>query len=284
MRSLASLAGVNDKWFLLICTVICAAASIPFVALIVTYFVKQDTVGQKTGNVLLKANCPNKSVKKIFLAVCVIYTMGMCAIFRANYNYMDDMGRVAWGYQGWNDFSRILSSILSVFIHAGSYLTDISPLPQMIAIVILAASGVLLLRIIYDRSQFSVWELIALVPFGLNPYFLECLSYKYDAPYMALSVMGSILPLCFRRKKWCTYVCASIIGSLVVCTTYQAATGIFPMLVIVLALRMWDAPFMFWNLSVAGNASVSAKSHVWFRRFCFYHGNYCGGEKSVYTI
>lgn len=80
-------------------------------------------------------------------------------------------------------------------------MTDISPLPQMIAAVILAASGVLLLRIIYDRSQFSALELTALILFGLNPYFLGCLSYKYDAPYMALSVMGSIMPLYFRRKK-----------------------------------------------------------------------------------
>lgn len=243
LRSLAALTGVDSNCLLFLCAVICVVAAMPFLTVIVACFADmefQNTAEKKTVNFLQKASYSNKSVKKVFFIICMIYMIGICAILRANYNYIDDMGRVARGYRAWDNFSRILSNILSVFVHAGSYLTDISPLPQMIAIVILAGSGVLMLCIIYDRRQFSVWEMAALILLGLNPYFLQCLSYKYDAPYMALSVMGSIMPLYFRRKKLYTYVCASIVGSLVVCTTYQAATGIFPMLVIVLALRMWN--------------------------------------------
>ncbi|MDO4333243.1 MAG: glucosyltransferase domain-containing protein [Eubacteriales bacterium] len=243
LQPLAKLTGINDRWLLMACTVIFTTLSIPFTATIAAYFTNiefQDAAGLKVRNLLRKASCPDKSAKKVFAAILLLYALGICAILRADYNYIDDMGRIARGYRGWENFSRILSNILSVFLHAGTYLTDISPLPQLTAIIILALSGVMLLYIIYDRNQFSVWELIALVPLGLNPYFLGCLSYKYDAPYMALSVLGSILPLYFRRKKTYIYVFASALGSLIVCTTYQAATGIFPMIVIALALRMWS--------------------------------------------
>jgi hypothetical protein len=57
---------------------------------------------------------------------------------------------------------------------------------------------------------------------------------------MALSVFGAILPLLFRKRSACVYIAASVIGTIVVCTTYQASTGIYPMLVILLMLRMWN--------------------------------------------
>jgi hypothetical protein len=169
-----------------------------------------------------------------------IYLIGISAILRANFNYIDDMGRVALGYKGWEDFSRILSNLLSTVIHMDSYLTDVSPLPQLIAVAIMALSGVVLLVILYERTSFSVIEILALIPLCLNPYFLECISYKYDAPYMALSVFGAIMPLLYRKRSGIAYTIVSVIGTIIVCTTYQAASGIYPMLVILIMLRMWN--------------------------------------------
>ena len=103
----------------------------------------------------------------------------------------------------------------------------------------MAISGVLLLHVFFDRTHFTLWELAAVVPLALNPYFLECLSFRFDAPYMAVSVLAGIVPLLYRRQKLWVYLLASMLGILVVCTSYQAATGIFPILVIVLALRMY---------------------------------------------
>lgn len=174
--------------------------------------------------------------KPVLVMVCV-YLVGSYAILRANFNYIDDMGRVLEGYKSWDYFSRYLSNFLSNFIHADSYLTDISPLPQLLAIVILSLSGILFLYVITGKSKFSIGQYIALIPLGLSPYFLECISYKYDSVYMALSILASIAPLLFRFQK--KYFVASVLGILIVCTTYQAASGIFPMLVIFLATRSW---------------------------------------------
>lgn len=177
--------------------------------------------------------------KPIFL-ISLIYIIGISAIIRTNFNYIDDIGRVAHGYKQWNRASRYISTFLSSFIHADHYLTDVSPLTQFIAVLILATSGVIILYIISHKETYSALEVCSLIPLGLSPYFLECISYKYDAPYMALSILAAIFPLLFYKYGYFIYSIASMLGILVVCTTYQPATGIFPMLVILLCLEHWN--------------------------------------------
>lgn len=177
--------------------------------------------------------------KAIWLLFAV-YVVGISAILRADYLYRDDFGRAAFGYKHWEYFSRYLSTALATLVHGGDYLVDAAPMPQLLAMLIMAVSGVLMLYSIYERTEFSLWELAALIPLGLNPYFLECLSYRFDAPYMAVSVLAAVLPLLFRKQQTMAYIFASMLGILAVCTSYQAATGIFPILVIFLLLRMWN--------------------------------------------
>lgn len=190
------------------------------------------------------------SLQAGILILFSVYAVGLLAILRADFNYIDDLGRVLLGYKEWSFFSRYLSMGLSSVIHMGNYLTDVSPLPQLLAAGIMACSGMMLLCAVYQRKCFSFWELVSVVPLALNPYFLECLSYKYDAPYMALSVFGGIFPILFHRKRPELYGMTIVLGTLIVCTTYQAASGIFPMLVVLLALRRWkqgeDIPHCLW--------------------------------------
>ncbi len=187
-----------------------------------------------------------------------LYALGISAILRADFNYIDDMGRITFGYQGWENFSRYLSNFLSTVLHTGRYLNDISPLPQLVAALVLAVAGVAVVRVVTGRERLSVWEYAAVLPMGLSPYFLECFSYKFDAPYMALSVLAGVFPLLLYRKGWLPYLVASVAGILVVCTTYQPATGIFPMFVILLSMRRWNQGekveeiLRFVGISVAG--------------------------------
>ena len=176
---------------------------------------------------------------KAFFIVSVFFLIGISAILRANFNYLDDMGRVADGYKGWENFSRFVSNGLSTMIHMDNYITDISPLPQLIAILILALAGIILLYVIYERKVFSIWELISLIPIGLNPYFLECISYKFDAPFMSLSILAAIAPLLLLNSLRWKYMLSVIVGTIIVCSSYQASSGVFPMIVILLSLKMW---------------------------------------------
>lgn len=242
IQGISEMFGIGKEKLGLVCVVIGVIAATPVISLGLSFFIVTaltDIKNSAQKNSGIKENVKCIPLKKSFYIVAVVYTLGIAAILRANFNYVDDMGRVAKGYKDWAHFSRFLSEALSPIIHMDNYLTDVSPLPQLMAVLLLALSGIILLYVIYERTYFSIWELLALIPLGLNPYFLECISYKYDSPYMALSILGAILPFLYREKRAITYISASIIGTIAVCTSYQAATGIYPMLVVLLMLKMW---------------------------------------------
>lgn len=181
-----------------------------------------------------------KFIIKPCIILFFILVIGMSAILRSNFYYIDDMGRADTGYKGWEVFSRYTSYHLSTFIHGSKYLTDISPLPQLIAMALIAVSSVILLHVITNKKKFSLLELLATIPLGLSPYFLECISYKFDSAYMALSIFSAIVPLLFYKKGYVKYTFITIIGMIIVCTTYQPSTGIFPMLVVLIAMKLWN--------------------------------------------
>ncbi len=179
----------------------------------------------------------------VWKSVCILfglYTIAISAILRANIYYGDDTGRALSGYNNWNTDGRYLSYIMAWGIHGDQYLTDISPLPQLIALFFLALTGVILLYLITGRKRYSFLELWATIPIALTPYFLNCLVYKYDSPYMALSVLASVIPLLFSRYGYKVYVPIIWGGVIAMCLTYQASSGIFPILVIFIALRRWN--------------------------------------------
>lgn len=179
--------------------------------------------------------------KKIFFTLCLIYGLSFTAIFRANFNYVDDLKRVQFGMQGFTFFSRYMAEFLSGFIHADTFLADISPLTQIIAVAVLALSSTILIFAYSGEStDVSPWQIAAALPLGLSPYFLSCISYKYDSPYMALSILAMVFPILFEKKSRKVYFLAVFLGTLLMCTTYQAASGIFPMIVVSLTLSRWN--------------------------------------------
>lgn len=180
-----------------------------------------------------------KSMRKQYAIIAVVFCLGITAIVRANYYYVDDMGRTLLGYQLTGDFSRYLATLSSTLLHGNMWLTDISPLTQYLSALIMALAAVILIYVLSGNSKSSFWVITAVIPLGLCPYFLECYSYKFDAPYMAFSVLMAIVPLVYRRYNPIKYGSVVAVGTLAVCLTYQASSGIFPMLVVLIAFLMW---------------------------------------------
>ncbi len=183
-----------------------------------------------------------KEYKNQFIILSLVNVVSFIAIIRANYYYTDDLGRTLDGYEITGDFSRYVANILSEVIHANSWLADISPLPQIIALIFISITGILILHIFSELldTKPQKWSFIALIPLCLSPYFLSCLSYKYDSPYMALSVLASVIPLIFYKSNYLRYSVCVFISTLVMCMTYQVSAGIFPMLVLIMGLLMWQ--------------------------------------------
>jgi len=180
-----------------------------------------------------------RSLLKPVLIMSGVYLLGVLTIIRANFLYSDDLGRSVEGYRGWYNWSRYVSEFSSIFIHADTNLTDISPLPQLLAILILSISSVLFVYVMGDR-KITVVRLLASIPIGLSPFFLGCLSYKFDAPYMALSVLASIIPFLFITRKRAFLFC-SVVSLLIMCMTYQAASGIYPLIVLMRCFQDWNS-------------------------------------------
>ncbi|MFM0778985.1 glucosyltransferase domain-containing protein [Streptococcus suis] len=180
------------------------------------------------------------SAKTSFAILFGIYLLGISALLRANVYYNDDNWRFSGGSRGWDDWSRFFTERSSIYFFWGKFAVDVSPYSQILAVAILALVGILLLGLLYRRKVFTIWEVVALMPLGLNPFFMTNLSFKFDAPFMAFSLLAAVFPLVFRFASARWYVLACFLGSLLVLTSYQASFGIFPMLVILLLLRMWQ--------------------------------------------
>lgn len=183
------------------------------------------------------------------LGMTVLYCLISISIFHANFAYKDDLGRTAEGYRDWYKGSRYISDLLAPLIHTGRWLTDISPLAQILSLFLLATAAYIWIYVYSEGKKQGWFTYAATVPLAFCPYYLMCLSFKYDAPYMGFSVAICFIPLLFveERKK---YAVISVLSILAMCMTYQASSGIYPILVIALAYRKWNQGK--WSLRNAG--------------------------------
>ncbi len=179
---------------------------------------------------------------KWFLAIATVLTIACLALMRANFYYMDDQGRVVDGHMGWLGFSRYTTTLGAGALQMGSYMADLSPLTTLLAIAIMAVAGLIIIhtiKVIIFKKEIKWWDVLAVAIMGLSPYFMGCFSYKFDAPFMALSVLASVIPFIFYKKSRWGFYGSVVIGTMVMCTTYQASSGIFPMMVVVVAAAEW---------------------------------------------
>ena len=177
----------------------------------------------------------NENFFKQFLILFLIIFVSYFAIIRADYDFFDDMKRIISGHKSWVGASRYVSEVLSVFLHTNFYLNDISPLSQIIAMMVLAVSAYVLA---YSAIQgkITIIILIASVLFAICPFYIENISYKFDSPYMALAMFFAILPFLFKDDEK-TFASISVISLIFMMTSYQAANSVYIVLAIFFTLK-----------------------------------------------
>lgn len=170
-----------------------------------------------------------------------IFSISIYAIIRTNFRYIDDIGRTYSGsVSDWNVYSRYFAEILCKFLSAGNLVVDTSPLPQIITMLFMAISVSIIISIITPRNLTSNWLVVAAIPFAISPYFMENISYKIECVIHGASVLVSVLPLLFYKKKSWIYGAITANCIALMCITYQAASGIFPIVVIMIAAVQWN--------------------------------------------
>lgn len=180
--------------------------------------------------------------QQVFGILLGLYALILYPILRADRPYNDDLKRALSGRASWDSNGRPLTTLLMRALQCYDHaMVDISPLTQIGAVAVLALIGAMLAR----RHAIGPAWLAALVafPLGAQPFFLENLSYKFDALSMCLAMLLALLPLLrcdHGRRDWWLGVLA-LFGSL---NLYQPAINVylvFTLLQLVL-MQLDDAP------------------------------------------
>ena len=194
-----------------------------------------------------KAKLPySRQDGQVFLILLSLYCIILLPIVRANRYYNDDLNRALIGRQGWDATGRPLTNLLMRALQCYDHaMVDISPFTQFAGIALLAWAGVLIARRFAIQSPWLA--ALAAFPLGGQPFYLENLSYKFDALSMSLALLLALLPIIgianSRRGWWLGII--SLFASL---NFYQAAINaylIFILLEAVLA-QVHDLPPREW--------------------------------------
>lgn len=166
-------------------------------------------------------NAPH--LRKAFALGFALYAIALFALLRGDIYYLDD--RINSVDDGTWNWSRHLSNImLSGIATFGKGTLDLSPLPQIFGICLVIISSMILIYLI--RGKFDFIGVVASLPLGLSPHFLQNLSYKFDSLTMAMALFFAIVPFLFQSNKrvFCVVSVVSIICSFML---YQAANATY---------------------------------------------------------
>lgn len=163
----------------------------------------------------------------LFLSSCIPITLTLAPIVLNVGLYNDDFGRASSGSLRWESDGRIIASLLYKIAHLGAERTVYEdPLGYIICFP-LAILGGIFLSLLFRKKSAHWPGLLSILIFG-QPFFLENLSYSFDAPLMTLSVVMCLAAawLCVRIEG---KISALISGSLITLSllTYQSANNAF---------------------------------------------------------
>jgi hypothetical protein len=191
---------------------------------------------------------PARRDRSVFTILLALYFLVLYPILRADRDCNDDLKRALFGRTGWDSNGRPLTTLLMKLLQCYDHaLVDISPLTQIGAIAALAWVGVLIARRYELRSPW-IAALVAF-PLGGQPFFLENLSYKFDAFSMALAMLFALLPIIVlkddRRGWW-----LGILSLFISLNLYQPAINVylvFILLEVVLGQIHDKSPRLLWR-------------------------------------
>lgn len=143
--------------------------------------------------------------KPVFKAALILNGIVAYCIMHADRLYVDDLGRVHSGYTGWTGDGRPLTTLVMQSLNMGTPLTDLTPLPQILAVLLLSWCAMLVARKFGIRD--TATAMLAAFPLGASPFFLENLSYKFDVLTMVLALTLAVAAICEtpwhgRRMGW----------------------------------------------------------------------------------
>lgn len=175
--------------------------------------------------------------KAKLLVLFGVYQLVCITISLQNYPYIDDVLRQETGITDFAaSYARWGSELGSWFLQGSRHLTDLGLTTSILTGIFMAVSSLLLIFILFGTS-FSWGAVIGSLTLGINPWALQLISFRFDSPYMALSIVASIIPFLFWNQSNWLFGGISLLSILVMTNTYQAASGIFIVVALTIIYR-----------------------------------------------
>ncbi|MFP3515010.1 glucosyltransferase domain-containing protein [Pseudomonas sp. SIMBA_077] len=170
--------------------------------------------------------------KQCFISCLVILGLALGPVISSNIYYMDDLYRVVLGIKGWSGDARPFADFFySLLTLQSTIMPDLFPAPLILTVVILC----FVFSMLSERYSNGRGILFAfcICPLILNPLFSSNLHFRYDSPFMVLSVAFALLPFCFSFKKLLSHFLVTAIFVTLTLSTYQVSVNVFAVFVVV---------------------------------------------------
>lgn len=201
---------------------------------------------------------------KIFFATLSAMLLYFLPLLTTNHYYIDDLGRSIEGYAGWSRNGRPVADLIFYILSFGSPLTDISPLPQIFATIILSMAVYLTaVKFVGNSDKFLPVAILACFPIAISPFYLENMSYKYDAFPMSMSVFCALFPFIIEWKSKLYMFLACSVSVLLTLCMYQASINVYVIFTVIYVLHQFKRKRDVDGLiSIAVSASAMVISYI----------------------
>ncbi|MDO0944761.1 glucosyltransferase domain-containing protein [Chromohalobacter israelensis] len=136
---------------------------------------------------------PSSPDLRRWAAVFALLMFATYPLVMADRLYLDDIWRSMHGQLGWTSNARPLADGVMIALNMGTRVVDLAPLPLWLGLAVIAVLLVVLRQVFATFSTGHAWWAMALL--ALQPFFLQNLSYRFDALPMALALSTSGLAL-----------------------------------------------------------------------------------------
>ena len=174
-----------------------------------------------------------------FILLTAAFVLMLSVIGLQGVPFWDDSRRRLSGLSGWGPWDgRWGSEFVSWALNSGRSVVDLGLTPFVISGLVMALASTIVIWALAGASANWITWLLALT-FGLNPWVLNALAFRFDGPFMALSVLFAVSIVFFYRARLLLLFTASLLLAFVTANFFQSAIGLILTLLMTKSLLDW---------------------------------------------
>lgn len=164
-------------------------------------------------------------ITKKFYLIFFLAMLSTFQIWSSNIYYMDDMFRHILLYAGWSGDGRPFADMYYKALSFNKNLIDIHPMGLISSLAIFSLTMSLYAERNMIRS--SITYSLSCILLIINPFFVSNLWFRFDGPFMLLSVAVAIIPFCINfNVKFINHI-TTIFILILSLGLYQSSINIF---------------------------------------------------------